>query len=79
MKFSKSGEFQRGRRFPLKTKGNFFRSCVRPAKLHGCDTWCLRENEIAILRREKYGESNVWGQIDGQEEHKVGFYRIRWI
>ena len=26
-------------------------SCVRSAILYGSDTWCPRENEIAILRR----------------------------
>ena len=28
-----------------------YRSCVRVAMLYGSKTWCLRENEIAILRR----------------------------
>ena len=27
------------------------RSCTRSAMLYGSETWCLRENEIAILRR----------------------------
>ena len=27
------------------------RSCVRSAMLYGSETWCLRENEIEILRR----------------------------
>ena len=27
-----------------------YRSCVRVAMLYGSETWCLRENEIAILR-----------------------------
>ena len=26
-----------------------YRRCVRSAMLHGSKTWCLRENEIAIL------------------------------
>ena len=25
--------------------------CVRSAMLYGSETWCLRENEMAILRR----------------------------
>ena len=29
-----------------------YRSCVRSAMLYGSETWCLRENEIAILRTE---------------------------
>ena len=29
----------------------FISSCVRSAMLHGSETWCLRENEMVILRR----------------------------
>ena len=28
-----------------------YRSCVRSAMLYGSETWCLRESELAILRR----------------------------
>ena len=28
-----------------------YRSCTRSAMLYGSETWCLRENEMAILRR----------------------------
>ena len=28
-----------------------YQSCVRSAMLYGSETWCLRESEIAILRR----------------------------
>ena len=28
-----------------------YQSCVRSAMLYGSETWCLRENEMAILRR----------------------------
>ena len=28
-------------------------SCVRSAMLYGSETWCLRKNEMAILRRTK--------------------------
>ena len=40
-----------GNRFPLKMKGNVYRCCVRSAILYGSETWCLKENEKAILRR----------------------------
>ena len=30
-----------------------YRSCVSLAMLYGSETWCLRENEEAILRRTK--------------------------
>ena len=32
-------------------KGMVYWSCVRSAMLYGTETWCLRENEMAILRR----------------------------
>ena len=32
-------------------KGMVYRSYVRLAMLCGSETWCLRENEMAILRR----------------------------
>ena len=51
MKFRKCGELLRGRRFSLRMKGMVYQSCVRSAKLYGSETWCLRESEMAILRR----------------------------
>ena len=35
----------------MKRKGRIYLSCVRPAMLYGSETWCLRKNEMAILRR----------------------------
>ena len=40
-----------GNRFPLKMKGKVYHCCVRSAILYGSETWCLKENEKAILRR----------------------------
>ena len=51
VKFKECGELLHSKRFLLKTKGMVYRSCVRSAMLYGSDTWCLRENEMAILRR----------------------------
>ena len=54
MKFRECGELLRGRRFSLRMKGMVYQSCVRLAMLYGSDTWCLwclRESEMAILRR----------------------------
>ena len=51
MKFRACGELLRGRRFSLRMKGMVYRSCVRSAMLYGSETWCLRESEMAILRR----------------------------
>ena len=51
MKFRECGELLRGRSFFLRMKGMVYRSCVRSAVLNGSDTWCLRESEMAILKR----------------------------
>ena len=45
------GKLHYGRKFSLKMKGRIYQSCVRSAMLYGSETWCLRENEMAILRR----------------------------
>ena len=40
-----------GRKFSLKMKGWIYQICVRSAILYRSETWCLRKNEIAILRK----------------------------
>ena len=39
------------RRFPLRQKWAVYVSYVRPAILYGSEAWCLKENEMEILRR----------------------------
>ena len=51
MKFRECGELLRGRRFSLRINRMVYRSCIRSAMLYGSKTWCLRENEMVILRR----------------------------
>ena len=51
VRFRECGELLLGNRFPLKMKGKVYRCCVRSAILYGSETWCLKENEKAILRR----------------------------
>ena len=51
VKFRECGELLNSKRFSLKVKGTVYRSCVRVAMLYRSETWCLRENETAILRR----------------------------
>ena len=51
VRFRECGELLLGNRFPLKMKGKVYRCCVRSAVLYENKTWCLKENEIAILRR----------------------------
>ena len=40
-----------GRKFSVKMKKRIYQSYVRSAMLNGSEMWCLRENEMAILRR----------------------------
>ena len=51
IKFRECGELLYGRKFWLKIKRRIYQSCVRSVMLYGSETWCLRENEMAILRR----------------------------
>ena len=51
VKFKECGELLNSKGFLLKTKGMAYRSCVRSAMLYWSETWCLKENEIASLRR----------------------------
>ena len=37
----------------MRMEGVVYRSCVRSAMLYGNETWCLRESEMAILKRTK--------------------------
>ena len=50
VKFKECGELLNSKRFSLKMKGMIYRKCVRSAMLFGSQTWCLRENEMEILR-----------------------------
>ena len=51
MKFRECGELLRERRFSVRMKWMVYQSCVRSAMLYGSETWCLRESEMAILKR----------------------------
>ena len=51
VKFRECRALLNSKRISLKLKGMVYQSYVRSAMLHGCETWCLRENEMAILRR----------------------------
>ena len=51
VRFRECGELLIGNRLPLKMKGKVYRCCVRSAILYGSGTWCIKENEKAILRR----------------------------
>ena len=51
MKFRECSDILKGRRFSLKMKARVYKSCVRSAMLYRSEAWCLREKEMAILRR----------------------------
>ena len=51
MKFKECGELLNSKRFSLNMKGMVYQSCVRSVMLYGSEIWCLRENEMVILRR----------------------------
>ena len=51
LKFKECEDLLNSKRFLCKTKGMVYRSCVRSVILYGSETWCLRENEMAFLRR----------------------------
>ena len=51
VKLRECSELQHSKRFPLRLKGAVYKSYVRPAILHVSEAWCLKENEMRILRR----------------------------
>ena len=51
VRFRECGELLLGNRFPLKMKGVAYRCCIRSAILYESETWCLKENEKAVLKR----------------------------
>ena len=51
VRFRESGELFLENRFPLKINGKVYRSNIRSAIRYGSETWCLKENEKAILRK----------------------------
>ena len=53
VKFRDCEKLLNSKRFLLKLKVMVYRSCVRSTMLYGSETWCLRENEMAILKRTK--------------------------
>ena len=51
VKFIDCQDLLSGKEFPLKIKGNAYKSCVRSAMLYESKTWCLDQNEAGILQR----------------------------
>ena len=51
IRFRECGDLLLRNRFPLRMKDKVSCCCKRSAMLHGNKTWCLKENEKAILRK----------------------------
>ena len=51
VKLRECSKILEGRRFSLKMKEKVYKSCVKSAMLYGSKAWCLREKQMAILRR----------------------------
>ena len=52
-KLRECGEILFRKRFSLQMKGKVYKSYIRSAMLYGSEIWCLKENEVAILKREE--------------------------
>ena len=50
-KFKECRDILLSKSFLLKIKGRVYASCVRSAMLFGSEVWCLRQNELDILKR----------------------------
>ena len=50
-KSKECSELLYGRRFPLRQKGVVYKSYERSAIIYGSEAWCMKENEMGILRR----------------------------
>ena len=51
------------RKFSLKVKGRIYQSCVKSTMLYGSETWCLRGNEMAILKRTEKAMMRVMYEV----------------
>ena len=72
IKFRECSEVLNGKQFSLKMKGSVYRSCVRSAMLYGSETWCLRETELAILRRMEKAMIKVICGVHLLDKRKTG-------
>ena len=74
MKFRECGELLLGRRLFLIIKGMVYRSCVRSTMLCGSETWCLRKNEMIVLRRTERAMVRSMGGVklvDGKNTEEL--------
>ena len=62
IKFRECSEILEGRRFSLKMKGKFYKSCVRSAMLYGSEAWRLRRKRDGNFEKnsKSYDSADVW-------------------
>ena len=53
VKFRKCSEKLYDKCFSLRLNGKVYQRCVQPPILHGSETWCLNDREVAVLRKTK--------------------------
>ena len=70
VKFKECRELLNSKRLSLKTKGMVYWSCVKSVMLYGSESWCLRENEMSILRRTE--RAMVRAMCGAKLEKKIG-------
>ena len=51
IKFRECSEILKRQKVFIKDEEKIYKSCVRSAMLYGSEAWCLREKEMAILKR----------------------------
>ena len=52
-KFTEYGALLSKKKLSLKMKGRIYQSCAKVGEICGSETWYLRKNEMAILRRNE--------------------------
>ena len=71
IKFRECGKLLYGRKFSFEIMGMIYQSCVRLAMLCGSETWCLSENEMAILRRTEKALMRAMCEVKLIEKRQV--------
>ena len=69
-KFRECGEILIRKRSSLQMKGKIYKSYVRSAMLYGSKTWCLRKNDVAILRKAERFMVRAMCSVKLMEEYR---------
>ena len=83
------------RRMPLKLKGKFYRTAIRPAMLYGTECWAVKHQHVHKMgvaemrmlrgmcghtRKDKIGNEDIRGKVGVAEiEGKMRENRLRWF